>query len=175
MQSDETRAFPAALAAALADEFPYLDGDGVDLEAFDAFLSAEETTDWLRSWTGNEELTGDVFRVFAQDGTGGYAALWLVREGREVAEQPVVFLGSEGETAVVARDLPDFLWLLAAGLGPAELTLGLRDPEDVRPDALRTAVAERHAPDRRRPAAELVADAAREFPGFAGTVEEWCR
>ncbi|GAA2605373.1 hypothetical protein GCM10010304_64130 [Streptomyces roseoviolaceus] len=37
-----------------------------------------------------------------------------------MADRPVVFLGSEGDTAVVARDLNDFLWLLADGYGPLE-------------------------------------------------------
>ncbi|MFF4219263.1 hypothetical protein [Streptomyces nondiastaticus] len=37
--------------------------DGVDFEPFEAFLTADETTDRLRSWTGNRELTGDGFRV----------------------------------------------------------------------------------------------------------------
>lgn len=64
-------------------------------------------------------MDGACFRVFGQDGTGGYAAFWLVREGRGLVEQPVVFLGSEGETGVIARDLADFLWLLVeAGSGP---------------------------------------------------------
>jgi hypothetical protein len=58
-------------------------------------------------------LTGDDFRVFGQNGAGGYAAFWLVRHDEDLADQPIVFLGSEGETAVVARDLPDVLRLLA--------------------------------------------------------------
>ena len=43
--SADDRRFPAALAAALAHAFDYDDGDGVDFEPFDAFVSAEETTD----------------------------------------------------------------------------------------------------------------------------------
>lgn len=69
-------------------------------------------------------MDGVCFRVFGQDGTGGYAAFWLVREGRGLVEQPVVFLGSEGETGVIARDLADFLWLLAGGVGPWEAAAG---------------------------------------------------
>ncbi|MEU6588392.1 SMI1/KNR4 family protein [Streptomyces sp. NPDC046881] len=169
------RGFPAALTAAFAHPFDYADGDGVDFEPFDAFLSAEETTDWFRAWTGNAEASGDVFRVFGCDGTGGYAAFWLVRPGRELAGQPVVFLGSEGETGVVARDLADFLWVLADGLGPMEAA----DPHGVRatprPDPARTAVAERFAPGRRRPAAALVALAREEFPGLEDWVTRLCR
>ncbi|MFI8266555.1 hypothetical protein [Streptomyces sp. NPDC085665] len=76
------------------------------------------STEWFRAWTGNRELIGDRFRVFGQDGTGGYAALWLIRPDRVLVEQPIVFLGSEGETGVVALDLGTFLWLLADGFGP---------------------------------------------------------
>ncbi|ROQ82752.1 hypothetical protein EDD95_2378 [Streptomyces sp. CEV 2-1] len=58
--------------------------DRVDFEPYESFLTADETTDWFRAWTGNAELNGDDFRVFGQDGTGGYAAFWLVRPGREL-------------------------------------------------------------------------------------------
>ncbi|MDX2590879.1 SMI1/KNR4 family protein [Streptomyces sp. WI03-4A] len=170
----DDRRFPAALAAALALPFDYADGDGVDFEPFDSFVSAEETTDWFRSWTGNKEVGGDGFRVFGMDGTGGYAAFWLVRPDRELAAQPVVFLGSEGETGVVARDLADFLWVLADGVGPQEAIdhyeLGLTS----RPDAERTALAERSAPGRGRPAEELVRLAREEFADFDDVIMALC-
>ncbi|GAA2277823.1 hypothetical protein GCM10010430_74680 [Kitasatospora cystarginea] len=54
--------------------FDYDGGEGIDFESFDAFLSAEDTTDWLRAWTDNAELTGSNFRVFGQNGSGGYLA-----------------------------------------------------------------------------------------------------
>ncbi|WP_371794475.1 hypothetical protein [Streptomyces sp. NBC_01718] len=92
------RQFPAALALAMAVPFDYAGGDGVDFEPFAAFLPAEETTGWLRAWTGNGELRGDDFRVFGRDGSGGYAAVWLVRPNRVLGGQPVVLLGSEAET-----------------------------------------------------------------------------
>ncbi|UUN30963.1 SMI1/KNR4 family protein [Streptomyces sp. FIT100] len=174
----DDREFPAALAAAMAVPFHYDGGDGVDFEPFTAFLSAEETTDWLRAWTGNEQLTGDDFRVFGQDGTGGYAAFWLVRKDSALADQPVVFLGSEGDTAVVARDLSDFLWLLAGGYGPFEATSAFTTYEPgwaARPGRELTAVAERYAPDCRRSAADVIESAAREFPDFDSTVTELCR
>ncbi|MEU6359077.1 SMI1/KNR4 family protein [Streptomyces albidoflavus] len=166
MVEDASREFPAALAAALAGGFDYDDGNGVDFEPFPEFLSAGETAVWFRAWTGNQEVDGACFRVFGQDGTGGYAAFWLVREGCGPAGQPVVFLGSEGETGVIARDLADFLWLLAAGVGPWEAAAGCGAEEEPRPDAAREAVAERFAPGRRRAPAEVVAAAGAEFPGF---------
>jgi hypothetical protein len=169
----DDRRFPAALAAALAQPFDY--DDGVDFEPFDAFVSAEETTDWFRAWTGNKEVSGDAFRVFGMDGTGGYAAFWLIRPGRELAEQPVVFLGSEGETGVVARDLSDFLWVLADGVGPMEAVEHYGTGIESRPDAELAAVAERFAPGRRQSATTLTGLAREEFPDFEDRIAELCR
>ena len=159
----------------MAAPFDYDDGDGVDFEPFPAFLSAGETTDWFRAWTGNDGLNGDDFRMFGQDGTGGYAALWLARPDAALTGQPVVFLGSEGETGVVASDAADFLWLLADGLGPCEAA----DPQErgraPRPNPELTSVAEKFAPGRNRSAATVIALAAQEFPGFDDTIAELCR
>jgi hypothetical protein len=178
MTSVEDRQFPAALAAAIALPFRYDGGDGVDFEPFPAFLPADETTDWLRAWTGNGELVGDDFRVFGQDGTGGYAAFWLVRQDRALADQPIVFLGSEGDTAVVARDLNDFLWLLADGYGPLEANSSFTESEPgwaAHPNQELTAIAERFASGSRRSATDVIELAAREFPDFDSLVMELCR
>ncbi|MFC8448214.1 SMI1/KNR4 family protein [Kitasatospora sp. NPDC057223] len=174
MTPSDDRQFPPALAAAMSAPFDYDDGEGIDFEPFPVFLSAEETTDWFRAWTGNKDLDGDRFRIFGQDGTGGYAALWLIRPAQELTEQPVVFLGSEGETGVVARDLGDFLWLLADGLGPCEAA----DPHErrraPRPDLELRSVAERFAPGRNRSAATVIELAVQEFPDFEDTIAELC-
>lgn len=174
MTPPDDRQLPAALAAALAVEFDYTGGDGIDFEPFPAFLSAEDTTDWFRAWTGNKELNGGDYRVFGQDGTGGYAAFWLVRPGRPLADHPVVFLGSEGETSVVARDLGDFLWLLAGGFGPCEAAISYGRGWVPRPKAELTAVAEEFAPDRRRSAIEVIEEAGQEFPDFDDMIMELC-
>ncbi|MEV5375994.1 hypothetical protein AB0L26_08455 [Streptomyces nondiastaticus] len=63
MTPNEDQQFPPPLAAAMAVRLGCIGEDGVDFEPFEAFLTADETTDWLRSWTGNRELTGDGFRV----------------------------------------------------------------------------------------------------------------
>ncbi|MFF7850591.1 SMI1/KNR4 family protein [Streptomyces sp. NPDC007910] len=174
MTSDEDLRFPPALAAALAVRSPHTGGDGVDFEPFPAFLPAGETTEWIRAWTGNEQLTGEDFRVFGQDGTGGYAAFWLVRPDRALEGQPVVFLGSEGETGVVANDLGSFLWLLADGVGPWEATNPYGPVPASYPHPELTAVAERYAPGLRAPAADLIGRAAREFPGFDDVIAKLC-
>ncbi|MFI7339143.1 SMI1/KNR4 family protein [Streptomyces sp. NPDC050085] len=171
----DDRQFPAALAAAMVSPFDYAGGNGVDFEPFTAFLSAEETTDWFRAWTGNSELDGKGFRVFGQDGSGGYAAFWLVRQGARLADQPVVFLGSEGETGVIARDLGSFLWLLAAGFGPWEAATSYEPGWTPRQNHDLTAIAERFAPNQRQPARTVIGQAAAEFPHFDDTIMELCR
>ncbi|MFE5191847.1 SMI1/KNR4 family protein [Streptomyces sp. NPDC056628] len=171
--TEDDRTLPPSLAELARTGIDYADGEGIDFEPYDAFEPAEETTGWLRQWTGNPELDGAAYRVFGQDGTGGLAALWLVRPGRPLAEQPVVFMGSEGEVGVVAGNLSDFLWMLADGCGPLEaVQFGGRDP---RPDAALTALAERHATTPRRPALALLAEARAEFPAFAEDIEALCR
>ncbi|GGN09286.1 hypothetical protein FHR83_003149 [Actinoplanes campanulatus] len=43
-----------------------------------------------------------------------------------------MFLGSEGQLAVLARNLGDYLWLLANGVGPLEPVGGLnREPHPI--------------------------------------------
>ncbi|WP_326609160.1 SMI1/KNR4 family protein [Streptomyces scopuliridis] len=175
MMPSEDRQFPAALAAAMVVRLDCSGEDGVDFEPFAAFLSADETTDWFRAWTGNGELNGDEFRVFGQDGTGGYAAFWLVRPGRALVEQPVVFLGSEGETSVIARNLGAFLWLLAAGFGPWEAATSYEPDWVPRTSPKLTAIAEQFALDHRAPAAAVIEQATREFPDFDDTIMELCR
>ncbi|MFI1935815.1 SMI1/KNR4 family protein [Streptomyces purpureus] len=170
----EDRVFPPALAEVARVEFEYGEaGEGVDFEPYAAFDSAEETTDWLCHWTGNHELSGDAFRVFGQDGSGGLAAVWCVRPGRPLTEQPVVFMGSEGERGVVAGDLSGFLWVLADGFGPMEAALY---PErTARPNADLAELAARHATTPRRPAREIIAEAQAEFPTFDEDMDALCR
>ncbi|TPQ22227.1 SMI1/KNR4 family protein [Streptomyces sporangiiformans] len=140
-----------------------------------AFLSADETTAWFRAWTGNGDLNGDGFRVFGQDGTGGYAAFWLIRRGRALVEQPVVFLGSEGETGVVACNLAGFLWLLADGFGPWEAATSYEPDRVPRANRELTAIAEDFAPHLRASATAVTEQATREFPDFGDTIMELCR
>jgi hypothetical protein len=171
----EDRTFPAALAALARIDFPYDDEElgSFDYEAYEEFESAEDTTGWLRSWTGDDGLDGAAFRVFGQDGTGGLVAIWLVRTGKPLAEQPVVFFGSEGAAGVVAASLGEYLWLLADGVGPME-AVEFETTEGVAHAGLR-AVAEEHSGIPPRSADAVVSAARAEFPDFSATVESWCR
>ncbi|MFI1969100.1 SMI1/KNR4 family protein [Streptomyces cinnamoneus] len=174
------RRFPPALADAARTSFSYgEDGVGIDFEPYDAFDSAEETTGWLRQWTGNPAVDGDAYRVFGQDGAGGLVALWCARPGRPLTEQPVVYIGSEGECGVVAGDLSGFLWVLADGFGPMAAALyGAGEADEAHetgPGAAPAELAARHATTPRRPAREIVAEAQAEFPAFAEGLCALCR
>ena len=154
-------------------KFDYADGEGIDFEPYSEFLPRDETEAWLRAWTGNDSLDGLEYRVFGQDGSGGYAAFWCVRPNTPVLEQPIVFFGSEGERAVIARNFADYLWLLAGGFGPYEACAS--------PDTERAANAEfeafaaAHAESARKTAAATIAAARGEFPQFDKLVAALCR
>jgi hypothetical protein len=154
-------------------QLPFDYDAGYDFEPYDAFQPPEETTHWLRAWTGNDAANGRHLRVFGQDGTGGYAAFWLIRAERPLREQPIVFFGSEGELGVIARSFDDYLWLLAGGFGPYEAVSGA--DEERAPNAAFVAFAEKHAQSPRRAAREIVAAARAELPLFEESVRALCR
>ncbi len=167
--------FPKILAEANACEYKYLGEEdaGMDFFPFSAFETAEETASWARTWTGNPTYTAREFLLFGKDGCGGYAALWLTNSEGTLEEQPVVFLGSEGETAVLARDLYDYLWLLAGGFGPQEAVFY---PESRRvPVAAFERLAEKYAPTRRKTPTEVLAAAHDRFPGLRAALNAVCR
>ena len=175
MSATEDPPLPAAMAEAHEPGFDFDGGDGVDFEPYERFMTADETVGWWRSWTGDASVTRTPFRVFGQDGSGGLAAFWLVRPGAPLERQPVVFLGSEGETAVVASDLGSYLWLLAGGFGPLEATMYPKHEHVPREDARLVELAGRHAAPARRPAADVIAAARAEFPDFDAWVKAQCR
>ncbi|MFC1443149.1 SMI1/KNR4 family protein [Streptacidiphilus sp. N1-10] len=175
MTPTDDRQLPSALAAVAAITFDYADGEGVDFEPYPAFWSADETTEWIRAWTGNRGLTGEEWRVFGMDGTGGQGAFWLTRLNRPLSDQPIVFLGSEGETGAVARDLHSFLWLLADGMGPYEAINPRQRDRAPRPNPELAAIAERFAPAARQSAATVISLAIEEFPAFDEMIKERCR
>jgi hypothetical protein len=154
-------------------EFDYAGGQGIDFEPYSTFLSARETCDWFRAWTGNKEVDGSEFRIFGQDGTGGYAAFWLVEPSRNVLEQPIVFLGSEGETGLVATNFQEYLWLLAGGIGPCEAVV---NPGLARePNRQFTDFAKEHSSTGPLQPEEVVAKAVSTYPTFAERVESLCQ
>jgi hypothetical protein len=165
------REFPALLKELHQLEFDYADGDGMDFEPYDQFHPAEENADWIRCWTGNPELTGEEYRIFGQDGTGGYAAFWLVRHGKSILEQPIVFFDSEGDLGVVARNFQDYLWLLAGGVGPYEAIHGYKRG----PVERFTEFAMKHAASAKKTPGDVLAAARAEFPKFEEDVRALCK
>ncbi|WP_329519134.1 SMI1/KNR4 family protein [Spirillospora sp. NBC_01491] len=166
----EDLALPTALAEVAVIGFTWEwdeetdEGRGVDFEIYERIEDPARTAWWFRLWTGNPEVDGGQFRFFGTTGAGDYAGFWLVRPGAPLIDQPVVYVGSEGEHEVLAGDLGDLLWVFAAGLGPAEASTE-SDPA-AEPHAGFRAIAERHAPGRRRPPEEIVVAAQAEFPDF---------
>ncbi|MEN9865617.1 MAG: hypothetical protein RL748_1207 [Pseudomonadota bacterium] len=165
-------AFPPVLAKLHQLEFDYDDGEEIEFEPYQAFLSPEENADWIKAWTGNASIDGSQFRIFGQDGTGGYAALWLTNPEKVLEEQPVVFLGSEGETGVVAGNLDEYLWLLAAGIGPME---AVEYPgQDREPNPQFTEFARMNSKVAAMNGAEVIARANAAYPSFSQYIRSLC-
>jgi hypothetical protein len=162
-----TTPMPDVLSALHQLEFDYRDGEGIDFEPFAEFLSEAETQDWIQAWTGNKTLMGKEYRVFGQDGSGGY-----VRPQSDLLAQPIVFFGSEGDLGVVAANFSDYLWVLAAGQGPFEVVVF--EAREARPHPEFTAFAQQHATPPQRSLSEIVIQAQAEFPDFASGVQALC-
>jgi hypothetical protein len=165
---DENRALPVALAPAhrrWEQEFHHWH----DFEPGDEFEGLRETTEWWHDYTNNPAAGVAPFRVFGRDSSGGMAAFWLREPEAPVESQPIVFHGSEGELVVIARDLSDYLWLLASGVGPLEVVFGLhREPELI--PAL-VDFAEQHAQPPPRTAEAVTSAAAALLPALEALIE----
>jgi hypothetical protein len=167
MQGSE-RIMPALLKELHQLEFDYADGDGIDFEPYPAFMSEDDTRQWIRAWTGNATLDGHQYLVFGQDGSGGYAAFWCVGSDVSILHQPIVFFGSEGELGVVAADFDDYLWLLAGGVGPYESVGYSGGARSVQPQFMAFAIA-CSAASNKEPL-DVVSRARAEFPDFESDI-----
>lgn len=153
-------------------DFDYADGDGIDFEPYPDLLSHVETREWLQAWTGNQGVDGSDFRVFGQDSTGGLAAFWVADETTGLLEQPIVFLGSEGETGVVASSFAEYLWLLAQNLGPLEVIEYGRNARGR--NQMFAEFAQEHAPGAKANASAIVSAARDAHPSFGAFIESLC-
>lgn len=170
--TDENRTLPPVLARAHSLGFSE-DHEGVDFQESDRFDGADDTNFWWREWTGNPDADDLPFRVFGRDGTGGLAGFWVREPDAALESQPIVFLGSEGEVAVVARNLDDYLWLIANGAGPLEIVDGIdRDLEPI-PDLV--ALAREHTGLTERPVDAVIAAAQEFLPELTALVDATCR
>lgn len=162
--------FPELLNRLHQLEFDYIDEDedededGIDFEPYKHFLSISETQDWFRAWTGNPDADSSKILVFGQDGTGGYAAIWIIKENSSLLEQPIVYFGSEGELGVVAANFSDYLWLLATNHGPYE---AVAYPDAIRqPNSTFSDFAQQYATTPQRAITEILYLANATFPDF---------
>lgn len=173
IRNENIAQFPELLAKLHKLDFDYADGDGIDFEPYNEFLSKEKTLRWFRAWTGNPTIETTDYLVFGQDGTGGYAAIWNVNTNQRLLEQPIVFLGSEGEMGVIAKDFHDYLWLLASGHGPYE---AVAYPDDKTPNNTQfTNFAKEHSLSEQRSASEILNEAASLYPTFTPQIESLCQ
>ncbi|MDC0273386.1 MAG: SMI1/KNR4 family protein [Planctomycetaceae bacterium] len=166
------RVFPELLTRLHAIKIGSADGVGIDFEPFDEFYSKEETSEWIKAWTGNLSLDGNEYLIFGQDGSGGYAAFWCVRDSKDLLEQPIVFFGSEGKTVVVAQNFEDYVWLFANGIGPFE-TVAYPDLEP-RQNQEFLRFAKEFAPKNAFSAIEIIKRAKSKFPNFEQTIAQLC-
>jgi hypothetical protein len=169
---DFDQTFPALLSELHELDIDF-DEDNIDFEPYQEFRCAEDNAEWIQAWTRNDALSASEYRIFGQDGTGGYAAIWLVRKDKPLLEQPIVFFGSEGNVGVVATDFYDYLWLLAGGFGPCEAVENKR--HKAKPNAEFTKFAERHAKSRKKKPLDVIAAAEAEFPKFEASIRALCK
>ncbi|WEV50131.1 SMI1/KNR4 family protein (plasmid) [Acinetobacter sp. ESL0695] len=165
--------FPKLLNKLHQLDFDYAHGDGIDFEPYQNFMSKSEASQWLKSWTGNNQADAASLLIFGQDGTGGYAAFWMVNLDKEILDQPIVFLGSEGEIGVVAKDFNDYLWLLAQNHGPLESIEYPKDTSKINNIFLN--FAKQNSKSISRPVSEILSDAQNSNPNFKGWIESLIR
>lgn len=136
---DDATARALALLSTLSRE--HLLGYPIDAEATEHV----EVEDALDTWFEESEVSwrtlGHRFEQIARDGTGSLFCLWYYPELR--GAPPVVFIGSEGDLALVANDAADFVRQLTmavafVGNGWAEPTT--KDRHELDFDALRARV-----------------------------------
>jgi hypothetical protein len=169
---DGDRTLPAVLAQAHRHWLAEF-SNWHDFEPDDEFEPPDGITRLWRDWTANPAAEPAPFRVFGRDGTGGLAGFWLRQPDAPLEDQPIVFLGSEGEIAVIAENLGDYLWLLASGVGPLETVHG--PEEDPEPIPVLVALAQRHTGITERPAEAVTATARTLVPELTAFIESVCR
>lgn len=119
-QATHPFAFPDLLTELHKLPFKHRDGDGIDFIPFAEFMANDEVEAFLRPWTGNDDVKGDRLAVFGRVSQGGIVAFWIVSPTLSITDQPVIYLGAEGEHMVIAKNFDDYLWLLAGNHGAHE-------------------------------------------------------
>ncbi|MBD8088995.1 SMI1/KNR4 family protein [Pseudomonas fluorescens] len=156
-QATQPLMFPPILAELHKLPFEHKDGDGIDFEPFQDFLDASKVESFLKEWTGNDEIKADNFAVFGRDSFGGLVGFWIIDTEKAVEDQPIIFLGLEGEHMVAANNLDDYLWLLAGNHGAREAHEFIHD--HLPHDENFTRFAEQHSSSEKRPPSVIVREA----------------
>lgn len=156
--------FPDLLNKLHQLDFDYADGDGIDFEPYQNFMPQHEVNQSIESWAETSQADGSLLLIFGQDGTGGHAAFWMVNQDKDILDQPIVFLGSEGNVGVVAKNFDDYLWLLAQNHGPFEAIEYPEDTSRTNNDFLN--FAKQHSRSTLRPVLEIINDAQSSYPHF---------
>lgn len=126
------------------------------------------------AWFAGKAAPAASFRVFGHEGSGGLYALWLREGARSAPDQaPVVLLGSEGETKVLASTVDEFLSLLALDLDDLGVfdDLSAQEPMGTPGREAFLKWLAKEGLDRPRDPEALVRKARRANPGLAKLVE----
>ncbi len=166
------RELPDILKKLNSIEIDYLNEEEIDYEPYEYFLSEEETSSWIKAWTGNIKLDGSDYLIFGQDSTGGYVAIWCEDNVEDILNQPIVFFGSEGEIGVVARNIGEYAWLLAGGFGPYEAAEYPEEERDELP--LFIEFAEDNFPLFKDTPQNIISKANSEYPNFTKYIDALC-
>ncbi|MFV8752832.1 hypothetical protein ACNOYE_19990 [Nannocystaceae bacterium ST9] len=76
----------------------------------------EDSDSNIQAWLGALPKDGSRVVTFAQDGTGSLFGVWLRAGHADLETAPIIYLGSEGETAVLGKDPRAFIELLGSAM-----------------------------------------------------------
>jgi hypothetical protein len=88
----------------------------MDFEVYQSFNEQYKPSDWNRK----PEMDKIMF-TFAMDGAGGQFTIWQNGSSEHLEELPVVLLGNDGSMIALTQNVPEFFYLLAAGIDPSQL------------------------------------------------------
>lgn len=149
----------------------FLDTNGYPLSGY--FEISTIGDDDLRAWFPNDPTMQRRFAVFGRGSTGSVYAIWL-RDGTDVDSSPVIVLGSEGESLVMAANSLEFCRLLGCGYNELEwddLTQPSPESDDAQP--LREWLDSRFDIDFPARGDEIVSAARTQCPNFSAFIQTW--
>ena len=140
-----------------------------------------ELTEWpfgQAHWFAGDRLAAEQFIVLGMESDGSLYALWMY-PGRTTNDAPVVFLGSEGvDSSLIAKDLVEFLSLLAVGAEDLGFAVSWREVKEAENPAARLSefrgwLKGKFGSGAPENPTERIDAARREHPDFAAWFAEW--